>query len=185
MARGNLSSIESAPHRIAIMGAPGAGKSSLLKALATRGWQVVPEAARAILRQPGGMELRARDPEGFALVMLEAQQAAFDAVAPGETALFDRGFCDIVAFLRIEGRPVPAEVAAACRTLRFDAPVLHAPAWREIYREDSERIQTWPQAVESDRQNLAAWRDFGYDPLPLPLASVEERVCWVEGSLLA
>ena len=174
-----------APRRIAIMGAPGAGKSTLLEALAVRGWRVVPEAARAILQQPGGMALRREDPEGFALAMLQAQRAAFEAVQPGETAIFDRGFCDIVAFLRIEGRPVPADIEAASWALRFDTPVLHAPAWRAIYRQDSERIQDWEEAVESDRQNLVAWRDFGYDPLPLPLLSVVQRALWVERLLEA
>jgi predicted ATPase len=169
-----------APRRIAIMGAPGAGKSVLLEALAARGWRTVPEAARAILQQAGGMALRRQDPEGFALAMLEAQRAAFVSVQPGETAIFDRGFCDIVAFLRIEGLPVPAEVEAACRSLRFEAPVLHAPAWRGIYRQDAERIQSWEEAVESDRQNLNAWRDYGYDPLSLPLLPVEDRAQWFE-----
>lgn len=126
------------------------------------------------------MELRAGNPVGFALAMLEAQRAAFETIGPGEMAIFDRGFCDIVAFLRIEGLQVPLEVAEACISLRFDEPVLHAPAWREIYRQDTERIQSWQEAVESDRQNLRAWRDFGYDPVPIPLGPVDQRSIWAE-----
>ena len=174
-----------APRRVAIMGAPGAGKSSLIDALGRRGWRVMPETARAILREPGGMELRARDPVGFAFAMLEGQRAAFHAVDPGVTAVFDRGLCDIAAFLRIEGRDVPAEIDRACSNLRFDAPVLHAPAWQGIYRPDSERIQSWDEAVESDRHNLRAWRDYGYEPVGLPLLPVEERADWVERLLRA
>ncbi|ABC64696.1 AAA family ATPase [Erythrobacter litoralis] len=173
---------EPAPRRIAITGAPGAGKSTLLHALGDRGWLVVPEAARTILQRPGGMELRADDPDGFAMAMLEMDRAAFEAVQPGQTVIFDRGFCDIVAFLRIEGRAAMPEVDAACRKLRFDC-VLRAPAWKDIYRQDAERIQTWEQAVESDRQNLQAWRDYGYVPVDLPLADVEERVRAVEALL--
>ena len=63
-----------APRRIAIMGAPGAGKSTLIAELAARGWRTVPEAARTILQQPGGMDLRAGDPLGFAQAMLDAVQ---------------------------------------------------------------------------------------------------------------
>lgn len=172
-----------APRRIAVTGAPGAGKSSLIAELAARGWRIMPEAARAILQQPGGMGLRAQDPLGFARAMLEAELAAFDSISPGETVIFDRGFCDIVAFLRIEGLPVSGEVEEACRGCRFDAPVIHAPAWRDIYRQDNERIQSWEQALESGRQNLEAWHDFGYEPVTLPLGRLETRVAFIEDLL--
>ena len=174
-----------APRRIAIMGAPGAGKSTLIEELAARGWRTVPEAARTILQQPGGMRLRAEDPLGFAHAMLEADQAAFESVAEGETVIFDRGFCDIVAFLRIEGNVVPDRIDEACRECRFDAPVLHASAWRDIYRQDDERIQTWEEAQESDRQNVRAWQDYGYAPVTLPLVNVGGRADWVEALLKA
>ena len=139
-----------APRRIAIMGAPGSGKTELIEGLAARGWNVVPEAARRTLQQSGGMELRANDPLGFAFAMLEAGRAAFEGVEDGQTAIFDRGLCDIVAFLRIGGLAVPVEVSTACRDLRFDDMVLRSPAWREIYRQDAERIQSFDEAVESD-----------------------------------
>lgn len=175
--------METPPRRVAIMGAPGAGKSTLIEELAGRGWKTVPEAARMILQQPGGMELRAKDPLGFAHAMLEMDRTAFEAVAPGDIAFFDRGFCDIVAFLRIEGHAVPDAIDQACRELRFDAPVLHAPAWRDIYRQDDERIQSWQEAQESDRQNQRAWRDYGYELVGLPLAGMTERADWVEALL--
>lgn len=171
------------PRRIAITGAPGAGKSTLLDALEKRGWTVVPEAARAILQAPGGMSLRAEDPDGFARAMLEVDLAAFDRVGSGETAIFDRGFADIIAFLRIEGRVVPANLMHIAQEKRFDW-VFRARAWRGIYRQDSERIQTFAQASESDREVSGAWRELGYDLVELPFASVEERVGFVEAHLL-
>ncbi|GAA4047348.1 AAA family ATPase [Parerythrobacter jejuensis] len=173
----------SGPRRFAITGAPGAGKSTLIEALTARGWNVVTESARAILQRPGGMELRENDPHGFALAMLEADRAIFEEAMPGQTLIFDRGFADIIAFLRIEKVPVSDVFEKACQHLRFDAPVFRAPAWKGIYRQDDQRIQTWDEAVESDRQCTKAWREFGYELLDLPLASVEERVAFVERHL--
>ena len=59
-------------------------------------------------------------------------------------------------------------------------PILRAPAWAEIYRQDAERIQDWQQAVASDEAVTAAWRRYGYDVINLPLADVAERLRFLQ-----
>ena len=169
-----------APVRSAVTGAPGAGKSTLLHEVAKHGIAVGDEVARSILQSEGGMTLRATDPHGFALAMLEAQLAMWQA-APidGGAIFYDRGFPDIAGFLRVEGLSVPAEVDRVCRDYRYDGPIFHAPAWRAIYRQDAERIQTFEEAVASDMAICAAWRDYGYELIELPLSTPEERAQFV------
>ncbi|MBB3034438.1 AAA family ATPase [Alteriqipengyuania lutimaris] len=163
-----------------ITGAPGSGKSTLLAEVARRGIATGDEVARRILQVPGGMEMRAERPTDFALAMLEAQRALWDCAGKGDLPiLFDRGFPDIVGFLRLEGLAVSPEVDAACRNYRYGGPVFHAPPWREIYRQDDERIQTWEEAVESDSAVLGAWRDYGYSPVTLPFADPATRADFV------
>ena len=126
------------------------------------------------------MELRDSDPRGFAFAMLEAQLASWhDARGGAEIVVFDRGFPDIVGFLKVEGLEVPTEIDHMCREYRYDGPIFHAPAWAEIYRQDAERIQNWDEAVASDEAVVAAWHDYGYSPITLPLASPEERARFV------
>lgn len=170
----------SVPVRAAITGGPGTGKSTLLEALAGRGIATEPEVARAILREAGGMALRADDPSGFARAMFDAELAAWRAAEgrPGPT-VFDRGFPDIAGFLRLEGLPVPDDIDRACRELRYDGPVFRAPPWQAIYRPDEERIQDWEAALASDAAVTGAWRDYGYEPVDLPLVSAAERVDFV------
>ncbi|RXZ64702.1 AAA family ATPase [Pelagerythrobacter rhizovicinus] len=170
----------SVPVRAAITGGPGTGKSTLLDALARRGVATEPEVARAILREAGGMALRADDPAGFARAMFDAELAAWRA-AEGRSGptVFDRGFPDIVGFLRLEGLTVPEDIDRACRELRYDGPVFRAPPWQAIYRPDEERIQDWEAALASDAAVMAAWRDYGYEPVDLPLVSAAERVDFV------
>ncbi|WP_338467295.1 ATP-binding protein [Novosphingobium sp. ZN18A2] len=175
--------VSTAPRvRSAITGGPGAGKSTLIAALERDGVAAVPEVARIILQQPGGMALRANDPAGFALAMFEAERAAFEAARPGIT-VFDRGFPDIAGFLDLEGLAIPAEVERACAGLRYEGPVFHAPMWEDIYAQDEERIQTWPEALESDAAVLSAWRRYGYDPIELPRVSVQARARFVRNWL--
>ena len=173
----------SAPRRFAITGAPGAGKTTLIDALTTRGWITVSESARTILRRDGGMEMRERDPSGFALAMLASDLSVFDNAHSGQTLIFDRGFADIAGFLEVEGLPPLPEVENACRLKRFETPVFRAPPWKEIYVQDEQRTQTWEEAVESDRLILNAWRKHGYDPIDLPFLDVAERVAFLESHL--
>lgn len=87
----------STPIRVVITGGPGMGKTTLLNELARRSLPVEREVARAILREPGGMELRAEDPLGFARAMFDAEVMAFER-ANGRMVptIYDRGLPDIV-----------------------------------------------------------------------------------------
>ena len=80
------------PRTAVITGAPGAGKTALIEVLALRGWRTVPEVARAILRQSGGMALRVSDPMEFGAAMLEREIAGLEGVKDdGTWTIFDRG----------------------------------------------------------------------------------------------
>ncbi len=172
------------PRHAVLTGAPGAGKTTLLDAASVAGFATSAEVARRILQQPGGVELREADPLGFAEAMVEGHAREFEAAAgQGATVLFDRGLPDVVGFLEVSGLSVPAGVDKACRQLRYDGPILRAPAWAAIYVQDAERIQDWEQAVASDEAVTAAWRRYGYDPLDLPLAPVVERLAFLRRSL--
>lgn len=168
--------------RSVITGGPGCGKSTLLDALSHAGMSTMPEVARDILRRPDGMDMRANDPQSFAQAMFAAQMANWKTEGAA-LVIHDRGFADIVGFLELEGLPVPPELDQACRSIRYDGPVFRAPPWPEIYVADSERIQTWQEAVESDAAICAAWRKYGYELIDLPLESVERRVWFVLDAL--
>lgn len=69
------------PRQVVLTGAPGAGKTTLLDAAAAAGLTTSPEVARQLLQQPGGMELRATDPLGFAEAMLEAHAREYERLS--------------------------------------------------------------------------------------------------------
>lgn len=160
-----------------LTGAPGGGKSTLIDEARRRGIATSPEVARAILSQPGGMELRRDDPLGFAEAMLEAHRREWERHSgTGIPVIFDRGFPDVVGFLEVSGLNVTPEIDRVCRTLRYSGPILRAPAWREIYCQDAQRIQSWEEAVASDEAVTAAWRRYGYEVSDLPFATIAERL---------
>ncbi|KNB53874.1 AAA family ATPase [Streptomyces caatingaensis] len=170
---------------IVVTGGPGAGKSTLIDALEAAGHARSQEAGRGVIRDQaalGGRGLPWTDPELFAELMLGWELRSHHEAAgrPG-TVFFDRGVPDIVGYLRLEGRPVPGHLREAARRFRYHRRVLAAPPWPEIYERDAERRQSYAEAVRTYEAVTAAYREFGYEPVELPRASVAERVRFVGG----
>ena len=126
------------------------------------------------------MALRAVDPLGFADAMLASHLRELESMAGvSGPVFFDRGLPDVVGFLEVSGLPVSPEIDSVCRHVRYFGPIFRAPAWRDIYRQDAERIQDWEEAVASDAAVTAAWKRYGYKVADLPFASVAERLAYV------
>lgn len=167
-----------------LTGAPGAGKTTLLEAASAAGLHISHEVARELLGTPGGMELRERNPLGFADAMLAAHLREFEAARElSGPVVFDRGLPDVVGFLNVSGLQVSGEIDAACRHNRYCGPILRTPAWQDICRQDAERIQNWDEAAASDAAVTAAWKRYGYDVIDLPLAPIADRLAYLRESL--
>lgn len=160
------------PCCFAVTGGPGAGKTALLEHLAGLGLAVAAESARAVIREAGGRP----EPRRFCELMLERDVQAFHA-AHGPT-LFDRSLVDAWATARAYGLALP-QAEAAVRELRLNPCAFLAPPWREIYRTDAERDQTWADAVAAHDACARAYQDAGYTLVELPRAGVAERAAFV------
>jgi predicted ATPase len=70
---------------------------------------------------------------------------------------------------------VPAHVEAAVRAFAYRREVFIAPPWRDIYRTDDERTQSWAEAVRTYESVRETYMRYGYRPVELPRATVAER----------
>lgn len=162
--------------RILLTGCLGGGKSTLLAALAARGHAVVAEPGRRVIaeaRRDGTDALPWRDVAAFAGRALEMATADFAAVTARVT-IFDRGTPDAALALGIEdlaGLP------------RYDDPVLVAPPWRAIFREEGDRRHCFAAAVAEHDRIVAALERLGHRLCVLPCAAVAKRVAVVEAAL--
>jgi predicted ATPase len=171
---------------VVISGCSGGGKSTLLAALAARGFATVAEPGRRIVAEEqarGGRALPWIDPAAFArraIAMALADRAA--AAATSGWVFFDRGLIDAAAALaHATGDDAP--LAALGRAHRHHPRVFMAPPWPEIFATDAERRHDLAAAVAEHERLQRAYGALGYRLEPLPKADVATRVDFVLGRL--
>lgn len=166
-----------------ITGGPGAGKTTLIEALAARGYPTVEEAGRRIIREQkstGGTATHDGDRLAYRRLMFEDAVQTFEKNEHTTTPVFfDRGLPDLVGYSRLIGAPVPGWLNRAVRQYRYNDTVFIAPPWMEIYGSDEERKQDFAEAVSTYEVMLRAYEEAGYRLSTLPKAGVGERARFV------
>ncbi|MGC1305253.1 MAG: AAA family ATPase [Caulobacteraceae bacterium] len=170
-----------------VTGGPGSGKSTLIDALAAKGFAHMPEAGRAIIKDQvaiGGTSLPWSDRMAYAELMLSWEMRSHQAArALAGPVLFDRGAPDVLGYLKLIGAPALAHVQRAASNLRYNPRVFLAPPWPEIFTQDAERKQSVEEAEATCRVMIEVYSELGYELVHLPLASVAERVRFVRKTL--
>jgi len=170
---------------VVISGCSGGGKSSLLAALAQRGYATVEEPGRRIVRQEldgEGAALPWVDPAAFARRAVALATADLARAARFEGwVFFDRGLIDAVVALQ----DASEESAVADLTLsdRYHRRVFLTPPWREIYRTDPERRHGFESALAEHQRLITAYPSLGYEVTVLPKVGVSERADLILGAL--
>lgn len=172
-------------HRFVVTGGPGGGKTTLLAALAGRGYPVVPESARRIIKERLAAGLSPRpDPVSFGREILSSdiekyqEAAAFDRVT-----FFDRGLLDALYMLDIENALPRNEIEHYVKNFPYNGVVFLLPPWKDIYGTDSERDQSFEESIEVF-EGMRNWYSlWGYETLEVPRNSINERVTFILQSI--
>ena len=170
---------------VLITGCSGGGKSTLLAELAARGYAVVKEPGRRIVKQAlagGEGALPWVDPAAF------ARQAIVLALADREAArgysgwvFFDRGLVDAASALEdLTGAP---GLTALNAQHPYHRRVFLAPPWPEIYQTDAERQHAFETSLSEYHRLEQALPALGYEVIVLPKAPVAERADFVLAAL--
>ena len=164
---------------IVITGGPGTGKTSLIEALAERGWASVPEAAIEVigeLNEEMGLERQkewrhAHRGEFQGRVLARQRELEEAALASGESVVFlDRSRVDGLAYCRYFNENPPPELVRAAGEIRFDDVV-----WLEQLRTFPERAATGRTSDRTASIALGSEIATVYAELGFELLRLEDR----------
>ena len=164
-----------------ITGGPCVGKSTTLGVLESRGFSVVPEAARDVIaresKREGGI-LPWTDFCGFQQLVLVLQLEREKDAPAG--AFCDRGVLDGRAYCRINGVALPRELAEVEHG--YARVFLLSPLERFV--SDAERYEKDPALARRLHDELASvYYEAGYDLVQVPLLSPDERASFILAQL--
>ena len=173
-----------------LTGGPGSGKTTLIEELNRRGFFSVDEVARKIIQDEmalGGNALPGKNIgqriEKMIVRSIETYQEALKL--RNEPIIFDRGVLDYVGYAYRTNTPISEELHQTALSLVYNKKVFLAPPWDEIYCNDTERKQSFEEALEVYDNLFKIYSDFGYEIIELPKASVEIRADFVIGHIRA
>ncbi len=168
-------------HRYIITGGPGSGKSSLLSALIKQNYHGFEEISRIIIREQheiGGDKVPWQNLAAFADLCYERMSVQLNNCKCNCTCFYDRGLPDIIAYVRRGGLEVPEKYFEKVKS--YNKTVFLAPAWEEIFVNDSERPESFEDAVEINRFLKATYSELGFNVVELPKVSIKKRVSFIE-----
>ena len=169
--------------KIALIGGPGTGKTTLINALRTKGYSCMEEISRQITleaQQKGIEQLFLEDPLMFSEHLLLGRQKQFLAADSLQQQLvfFDRGLPDVVAYLDYLKCSYPVSFKTICSQHTYDKVFILTP-WKAIYEQDNERYETFEQALILHDFLVKTYTDYGYSIIETPYGTVEERLNFI------
>lgn len=147
----------------------GPGKTALLYALAKRVYRFAPESSRYIIKKRLALGRRLRSRSRYSVTISPSTAMSLKA----EVAFFDRRILDAQSALTRD------EIAHYVRVFPYRSIVFLLPPWKDIYSTDSERDQTFVQAVEVFEGMKSWYQQWSYEKLEFPRGSIEKRVSYI------
>lgn len=173
-------------NRFVLAGGPGAGKTTVLDALMQHGFYCLPDVARAVIRRRLDSGLSARpEPAEFARAIFAGDVENYRSAPKNRVCFFDRGVVDALGMLRHCGELSDDQLNLNLRHYPYHKVAFIFPPWKEIYRMDSERDQTFEESVQV-HQSVKTWYSrCGYEVLEVPIGTPAERVEFIENTVAA
>jgi predicted ATPase len=175
------------PKKVVIAGGPGTGKTSLINHLKTSGFLCYDEISRQVTlqaRKDGIAQLFLTEPLLFSEKLLEGRTQQFlQAAKESENIVFlDRGIPDVLAYMDHIGDAYPEHFVEACEKYKYDFIFILSP-WQEIFTSDSERYESYEEAIEIHHHLLDTYKRFGYQLIDVPFGSLKNRSDFILESL--
>ena len=167
--------------RYIITGAPGTGKTTLINLLQKNGHLVFEEISRKIIiseQQTYGHKTPWDDVVGFSNLVYQQTVKALNTPIL-KHAFVDRGLADTIAYLQLKQQPISSSFLQFDYQKFYYKTVFFCPLWKEIYKQDTQRLQSFEEANKLQQLLLSTYKSLGFSILLVPKATPLERLDFI------
>jgi predicted ATPase len=176
-------------HRFILTGAPGSGKTSIIRQLEVDGFIVVEEAATDFiaLQQTHGVAEPWTNPSFIAAVAsLQRERQLRSTKQSGEIQFHDRSVICTVALAKYLEHPVPDILNRELDRIRkehiFEQRVFFIQNLGFITPTEARRI-SFEETLRFEKIHEEAYREFGFEIYSIPAGSLSERVSVIKKAI--
>jgi predicted ATPase len=175
-------------HRYVLSGAPGAGKTALLRLLELGGHAVVEEAATDVIavEQAQGRPEPWASPGFIDLVVTLQRQRQLGLCCPAGTAFFDRSPVCTLALCRFLGLSPSALLTAELDRITRDGvyePIVFFVRNQGFVTPTAARRISFADSVAFEREHERAYRELGFRLVEVPAGPLAVRAALVLGEI--
>lgn len=176
---------------VVITGCSGGGKSTILSNLRKKGYSVIPEVGRELVKEQlvkkSGITPW-ENPNAFCELLIERSIAAYYAAskimnAKDDVVFLDRCILEGISYYQSLDIHNANKYDHFIDELRYYPVIFVTPPWQEIYCVDDERKHSFEEALIEHERVLKLYPQCGYRIIDLPKKSVEERLEFILSSI--
>jgi len=177
--------VNASPNLVALVGGPGCGKTTLLQALAQKGFKTLPESSTMVIQEEralGNIEPWKKR-ELFQKKIFNRQLDLLVGVKNFDGFVFsDRGIPDGIAYFYFDALAPFNELLVESQSIRYD--LVFILDFLDNYNLDNTvRHEAQDEAFKIHALIKKVYEDLGYTLIVVPAMSVEERVAFVLDAL--
>ncbi len=176
--------------KIVITGGPGTGKTSIINELKRKNFYCFEEIIRTLtlaakkendasthLSNPIAF---VNDPMLFNTNLLNGRIAQFKQanIIEKKISFFDRGIPDVLAYMSFFNQEYGEIFTNACKENVYNYVFL-LPPWKDIYKSDNERFETFEQSKKIHLHLVEIYKKFGYKIIEVPFGTIKERTNFI------
>jgi len=165
-----------------ISGAPGTGKTTIINALKKKDYYCAEEISRELITEQisiGGNILPWKDQIAFENQIANRRYKQYLDSPENCICFFDRSSVDCIAYLNNNKLESTSRINHIIRNCIFNKTVFYTPIWEEIYKNDSERQESFDQSIRIDKYLKDSYIKFGYTIIEIPKTTLDKRVNFI------
>lgn len=167
--------------RVILSGGPGTGKTSILNSLKSLGFNCFDEISREIIKKEiakGSDALPWQNLHAFSEQVISHRVIQYKNAAKGLN-FYDRGIIDVIAYMNHDKFVNDSKWLELSKELNYHKVVFITPPWREIFKNDMERMESFQKLVSLHQSLISTYKAYGYAVIEIPKDTIENRVQFI------